>query len=278
MAGFLIRDTANDPGTPGRTGDDRFGYDQTAGTAWVFDGATDVTALKPFRGAESGAAWVADALSRRLMQAPHVTETARAYWRRVLSDVRARAALDSDTPLDLLPPEAWPIAAGVWMRQVAASDWEFAWFGDCLAIVAEPGLPVRLIGTPEKAEAESDSARALMAMPHEARWERLRQDRAASNSAGHPVFGIDPDAADALPTVRETLAPGTDVVLVSDGLWRLVDPYKVFDADGFVRRVREVGVSGAVADLRRFEDRATAPRQDRVKTRDDACGLWLRTA
>ena len=277
MVGFQVRDTANDPGTPGRTGDDRFGYDQTAGTAWVFDGATDVTPLKPFRGAESGAAWVADALSQRLMQAPLVTETAQSYWRRVLADVRARAALDSDTSLGSLPPEAWPIAAGIWMRQVAATDWEFAWFGDCLAIIAEPGVPGRLIGTPDKVEAESDSARALMAMSHEARWERLREERAASNVAGYPIFGINPDAVDALPVARTTLASGTDVILLSDGLWRLVEPYGLYDLDGFVARVRDGGVSGAVADLRAFEAQSSEPRQDRVKARDDACGVWLRT-
>ncbi len=50
--------TVNDPGMPGKTGDDRVGFDAAAGTVWVLDGATDVTDLRPFPACESGAAWI----------------------------------------------------------------------------------------------------------------------------------------------------------------------------------------------------------------------------
>ena len=47
-----VKESINWPGagltadTPKVTGDDRFGFDESAGTAWVLDGATD---LGPFR-------------------------------------------------------------------------------------------------------------------------------------------------------------------------------------------------------------------------------------
>ena len=69
-----IISTVNDPGVPGKTGDDRTGFDAAAGTAWVLDGATDVTDLRPFPACESGAAWIAEVLSDRLMQGPEAGE------------------------------------------------------------------------------------------------------------------------------------------------------------------------------------------------------------
>ncbi|MEO1787269.1 MAG: hypothetical protein AAFR41_09625, partial [Pseudomonadota bacterium] len=99
MSAFKVIETVNSPGKPGKTGDDRSGFDASAGTAWVLDGATDVTPLKPFPQAESGAAWVADALSARLMVAPSTRLDARAYWREVMADVRERAARESTIPL-----------------------------------------------------------------------------------------------------------------------------------------------------------------------------------
>ena len=107
--------TVNDPGVPGKTGDDRAGFDAAAGTAWVLDGATDVTDLRPFPACESGAAWIAEALSDRLMQAPQSGETPEAYFASVLADVRQRAEAETRIPLDKLPGEALPIASGIWM-------------------------------------------------------------------------------------------------------------------------------------------------------------------
>ena len=85
-----IISTVNDPGVPGKTGDDRTGFDAAAGTAWVLDGATDVTDLRPFPACESGAAWIAEVLSDRLMQGPQSGETPEAYFAAVLADVRQR--------------------------------------------------------------------------------------------------------------------------------------------------------------------------------------------
>ena len=45
------------------TGDDRFGFDETIGTAWVMDGATDLGPFRIFETDESDAAWIAQALT-----------------------------------------------------------------------------------------------------------------------------------------------------------------------------------------------------------------------
>ena len=38
--GIEVLGTVNDPGTPGKSGDDRYGFEAAAGRACVIDGAT----------------------------------------------------------------------------------------------------------------------------------------------------------------------------------------------------------------------------------------------
>ncbi|MFT5774700.1 protein phosphatase 2C domain-containing protein [Hyphomonas sp.] len=271
-ARMVVLDTVNDPGTPGRMGDDRFGFDEAAGTAWALDGATDVTDLRPFPNAESGAAWIAEALSARLMVPPAADETPKAYFAKALTDVCARAETSTRIPLDDLPGEARPIASGMWMHVVSGRAM-FAWLGDCMALLRRGGS-VTVIGSPGKAEAETVTARRLLAVSPEERLAQLQTDRRRSN-ANRTCFGLDPHAASNLETQAVSLEPGDTICLMSDGLYRLVSPYATHTPERFMALVADTGLSGAVAALRAFED---APGCDmpRLKARDDACGVLLR--
>ena len=71
-----------------------------------------MTDLKPFNRAESGAAWVAQALSDRLIIAPHEGESVQVYFGHVLSDVRERAAKETKLPLDTLPGQTLSVQPG----------------------------------------------------------------------------------------------------------------------------------------------------------------------
>tara|TARA_R110000787_G_scaffold16825_4_gene52899 strand:+ start:2562 stop:2984 length:423 start_codon:yes stop_codon:yes gene_type:complete len=128
---LTILDTVNDPGTPGKTGDDRVGFDASAGTAWVLDGATDVTDLRPFNRAESGAAWIAQALSDRLIIAPHEGETVEAYFEHVLTDVRQRATKETRCRSTACPARRCPShpASGCALRatQPRSPGWVTVW-------------------------------------------------------------------------------------------------------------------------------------------------------
>ena len=269
---LVVLEAVNDPGTPGRTGDDRFGFDEAAGTAWALDGATDVTDLRPFPDAESGAAWMAEALSARLMVPPSPDESPKAYFAKVLADVRARAERSTRIPLDDLPGEARPIASGMWMHVVNGQA-VFAWLGDCLALLRRGGS-VTVIGSPGKAEEETVTARRLLAVSPEERLAQLQTDRRRSN-ANRTCFGLDPHAASNLQTQAVGLEPGDTICLMSDGLYRLVSPYATHPPERFMDLVAGTGLSGAVAALRAFE---ASPGRDmpRLKACDDACGVFLR--
>ena len=264
--------TVNDPGTPGKTGDDRVGFDAAAGTAWVLDGATDVTDLRPFPQAESGAAWVAEALSDRLMQGPAAGQPPLAYFDAVLADVRARAQAETRIPLDKLPGEALPIASGMWLW-LHAGEAVFAHMGDCMALVRS-GTSVRVVGVMEKAEDESAAARRMLAMTAEERLGWLRQARRLSNDLG-TCFGLGPAVAGNLAVERWPVRPGDEICLMSDGLYRLISPYGTHTPAAFMQALAETDLLSLIQALRAFED---APDGDipRLKRRDDASGVYLR--
>ncbi|KCZ57619.1 protein phosphatase 2C domain-containing protein [Hyphomonas chukchiensis] len=268
---LTILDTVNDPGTSGKTGDDRVGFDASAGTAWVLDGATDVTDLRPFNRAESGAAWVAQALSDRLIIAPHDGETVEAYFEHVLSDVRQRAVKETRLPLDSLPGEALPIASGMWMR-LEGDTATFAWLGDCMGF-HQRGAVVTVIGSPDKADDETDVARTLLAGTPEAKMAHLQAARRQSNEQA-TGFGLDPRAAANLQTQVMTLQAGDRICLMSDGLYRLVSPYATHTPDTFMALVAEDGLGAAITTLRAFE---STPDRDmpRLKARDDSSGVYV---
>lgn len=272
MAALEMIEAVNSPGTPGKTGDDRYGFDAGAGTAWVLDGATDVTALKPFPRAESSAAWLAEALSQRLMVAPPAGMDAVAYWRDVMADVRARAEGESAIPLASLPPEARPIASGMWMRRLGSSL-ELAWMGDCLALELDTGV---LHGADHAIAQETADSRGLVALSEAERWEQARLSRAATNTSSRPIFGLDPEKAAGLNRKTVAITSGSSIVLMSDGFFRLVDPYGIAaDGRALARLIREDGLAGALSRLRAFEAETPDAEIVRIKPSDDSCALWL---
>ena len=267
-----VIDTVNDPGTPGKTGDDRLGFDAAAGRAWVIDGATDATDIKPFPGAESGAAWLAETVSARLMSGPGAGEGAKPYFGRVLTDIAGEAARRSKLPLDSLPAEAMPVASAMWMRR-EADDCEFVWAGDCFAIAGTGDDQAVLIGTQEKADAETREAARMLALSHEERWDILRKQRRWANNPERGLISLNPAAAGHLGTQRVALARGAAVLLMTDGFFRFIEPYGLETPTSLLARVLKEGLGAAMSALRRHEE---TPHSVRLKARDDAAAVLVR--
>ncbi|HAY06038.1 MAG TPA: hypothetical protein DCY26_05215 [Hyphomonas sp.] len=268
-----VLDWINDPGTPGKMGDDRFGHDASAGRAWVIDGATDATDLKPFPNAESGAAWLAETFSSRLMfTAPQNGEGAKPYFGRVLTAVAADAARQSTVPLDTLPGEALPVASSMWMRRDGRTC-EFVWSGDCFAIAEEGRGRARLIGTEEKADDETRAAAGMLAMPHAERWAVLQAQRRGANDPARGLVTLNPAAGNYMATERLTLPEGAHVLLMTDGFYRFVEPYRLETPQSLLARVLEHGLLPTLLALRAHEAK---PHSQRLKARDDAAAVLIR--
>ena len=134
------------------------------------------------------------------------------------------------------------------------------------------GDNVHTIGTPDISENETETARRLNKMSYEDRWDALREDRKLQNTPGRWIFGLDPEAAQHMKSKTVPVEAGTEILLMTDGLYRLIDPYKSHTpADLFAS---PDGMLGLLAALRTIEDGGELA-ETRVKMRDDACGLWL---
>ena len=273
---FSLISQFNSPGKGAGTGDDRFGHDAGAGTAWVVDGATDLGPVRLFREQESDAAWLAEALSALLMTHAHNDRPSTEYLSGVLAALADRARKASRMPMDKAPPESLPIASGMWMR-AGATEIDFAWLGDCMALVRSTDGRTTPIGTEEKADRETETSRRMASASSEEKLAELRRIRAIQNTTPeHALFGLSPHAAQNI-CVR-TLRRGsvTDVVLMTDGLWRLVQPYGAMTADELMALIVADGLDAALRHLRAHE---AAPRRDlttRFKAADDACAIHLR--
>lgn len=266
-----VLDSVNDPGTPGKTGDDRYGFDAAAGRAWVIDGATDATDLKPFPG-ESGAAWLAEVVSARLMSGPEAGEAAKPYFGRVLTDIATEAARQSKIPLETVPGEAMPVASAMWMRRDGDAC-EFVWAGDCFAIAEIGDGAARLIGTQEKADAETREAARMLAMTQAERWAILQAQRRGANDPARGLITLNPAAAQHLATLRLTLPPGAYVLLMTDGFFRFIEPYGLETPASLLARVMKDGLAPSVSALRQHE---ATPHSTRLKARDDAAAVLIR--
>ena len=270
--GIEVLDSINDPGSPGKSGDDRYGFDASAGRAWIIDGATDATDLKPFPGAESGAAWLAETVSSRLMSGPLAGEAATAYFGRVLTDVRSEAERKSKVPLASLPGEAMPVASAMWLRREEGAC-EFVWAGDCFAIAGNGTGEARLIGTQEKADAETREAGRMLALSPEERWAILQSQRRAANAPQRGLITLNPAAAAHLSTLRVSLPPGTSVLLMTDGFFRFVEPYGLDTPASLLARVLKDGLLPTLRALRAHESK---PHSQRLKARDDSAAVLVR--
>lgn len=288
QGGFSFLDAVNFPAT-GKTGDDRYGFDESAGTGWVVDGATDVGTRRVFPDQiesetgltfyESDAAWYAETLSERFTQPPQPGESAKAYLERVIHDIAARADADAIVRLADEPRHNMPSAGGIWARRDGDAV-EFAMLGDCMGIVRTGGR-TRLIGNLAAVQAEHALNRDQLKRPEGKAigYASAREDRNKINLPGeHFVFSVHPEAAAHAMVERVRLDGDGHILLMSDGFFRLIEPYKKYDADGLMdAALKDEDLLDLMGELRAQE---TNPDDDarlgRLKMRDDACALLLR--
>lgn len=289
MAGISFVDAVNFPSGSG-TGDDRYGFDEGSGTAWVVDGATDVGTRRVFpemveRPAsgpllfESDAAWYADTLNGALTNPPRPGEEPRAYLERIIGDVAAAAHSEALVRLDDEPRHNLPSAGGMWMR-CEGGALDFAALGDCVAIVRS-GSRTHFVGKLDLIKAEHALNRKQLAEPagKAGGYASARESRGRMNTEGHHwVFSLHPEAAARAETDRIRCEAGDHVLLMTDGFFRLVEPYGICTVETLMdRALEEDGLLALIRDLR---DAERNPEDDvkigRLKTKDDATALLVR--
>lgn len=285
-----IRDSITDAG--GSVNEDRIGharFTSGAAAAWVIDGATGVgerewiagTGAAPHAGTD--AAWFAERLSRLLAERDPAGAEPRRYFEDLINVLRAEYG-HAVPHFETLPPWTMPSATATWLRATPVGL-ELAWQGDCTAVIMQDGR-TQVIGAGldriwDQQIDDIVKERHLTVRDDKARIADmiavLRERRSLLNQPdGYWMVGIEPRAASAMTVETVPLDGPAKVLLVSDGLWRLVEIFGLYDAAGLVQAAEHNGLATLVNELRGIEaDDGDGTRFPRVKLRDDASGLFF---
>jgi hypothetical protein len=258
-------------------GDDRFAFDEAAGWAAVVDGATDVGPVRLYSDAESDAAHYAELFARALVAHPALAgETPQDYFARFVPELRDAAARDMRVPLKDAPAASLPTAAAAWVR-ARGGRLEGATLGDCIAILRTPSGAVSVLGDGGKPGDEQVRAKRVMAMTYEQRRQWLQDVRALHNTErGYWIFGVQPEAASRIVHQSVDAPPGSRALLMTDGFYRLVSPYGLYDEARLIEAASAKGLGALLSEIRAMEsDAADDAKIGRFKTSDDATALLI---
>jgi hypothetical protein len=277
---FELLDSLSLPGDAAKPNEDAFGHDATA--AVVLDGATPLgDGLMP---GPSDAAWIAQFGARRLLAHLRDGEGARKALRGTLADTqKSFEALRRHAP-----EEMWQTPCASMMLAVAGeTSVEFLSFGDCAALVQPEGGAVTVVGeTFDKRAAEAKRAQAIAkeknlspasGLSRPEFLGALRATRNRVNSGSYWLFS--PDAKAASHAVRRIVkvAPGTKLLLASDGFLALASDYGAYGADSLMHAAVKKGLKVLGEELRAIEaGDAGGDKFPRFKKSDDATALLLR--
>jgi len=267
------------PGDPGKPNEDFLAQAEQA--ALVMDGATPLgDSLMP---GLSDAAWIAQFGARRLMAHLGQGDGARKALRRALTDAQKSFEALRRHP----PEEMWQTPCASMMLAVQGHGiLEFLWYGDCAALVRQGDAAATVVGeTFDKRAAEAMRARAVAkenGLSPASGFNRpefignLRAVRNHINSGNYWLFSPDARAAPHVSRRIVKAAPGTVLLLATDGFLALVSDYGVYSVDGLMDAARSKGLAALGEELRAIEaDDTGGDKFPRFKKSDDATALLL---
>ncbi|HWU25210.1 MAG TPA: hypothetical protein VN154_02295 [Rhizomicrobium sp.] len=274
-------DSLSLPGDPAKANEDAFGYRE--GAAVVLDGATGLgEKLLP---GPSDAAWLARFGANRLMS--YLGEGASP------NDAMTATFFDAHTSFAQLrrraPAERYEYPfASLMLTALSESVLDFLWYGDCAAILGQPGASAEIVGEAmEKRVRESARVKQLAndrgehaaAVSIRAQYLpalRLMRNRVNTGKGGY-LFGPDVTAADHAQTKRVCIKPQARLLLLSDGFLALASDYGLYDIEGLLDAAIKKGLPELARELRAAEEGDPDGRKfPRFKKSDDATAVLLR--
>ena len=270
------------PGDPAKANEDAFGHDAQA--AVVIDGATPLgDSLMP---GPSDAAWIAQFGARRLMAHLRDGMSARKALRAALADTQKSFEALRRHP----PEEMWQTPCASMMLAVPGQgSVEFLWFGDCAGLIKQGDAAVTVVGeTLDKRAAEAQRAQLLAKeknLSPAAGLSRpefigaLRASRNRINSGNAWLFSPDARAASHVSRRVVKAAPGSTLLLASDGFLALASDYGAYSVDTLITAAIDKGLEALGEELRVIEaGDVGGDRFPRFKKSDDATALLLKIA
>jgi hypothetical protein len=254
----------------------------------LMDGATPLTPERCVAAGASDPAWFVRRFAHDLGSVLRADASQEALVLEALAGTRAayRAAGGSAD----VAPYAWPIATLAWVRvrdpdAAGAHALELFCLGDSKVLLQDPDGAVRDLDPFENPQEQATQA-AVAALVAEGiadpaeRWTRLlpmlRARRHEQNTAPRPsVMCLDPRGPFAARTARAAAPPGALLLVMSDGLYRLVDTYGLHGDASLLDACRTRGLDALLDELRAFEAGKEAAGLA-AKTADDASAIAWR--
>jgi len=255
-------------------------------SAWVLDGASGVVRRQRRRGerVESDVSWFVQRVSQALAALPPDAPLAESL-RPALRDIEAQLRLAwRIAPVS----EERPSASLVHVR-LRGTVAELTNLGDCCLLYRVDGGPVQRFGSTPLATLEQALLQRLAALrrhdplrPASELAMRLmpvvREMRRQMNQpGGYPI--LDPSGEGLADTQQAQVSfqHRFEALLMSDGLYRLVDVFASRDDASLFEQAAQPGGLSALLDELRGIERADCEcsRWPRMKVHDDATGLWL---
>jgi hypothetical protein len=250
----------------------------------VLDGATSV-AGQDYVDAQAGdVVWFVREFARALGA---VVDPARSQEDSVRMAVeRVSASFDARAGSAEAPPYAWPIAALSWVRvwhEGSAANLQGYFLGDCKTLLRLPdGRAVDLdpFVNPHEAVVQREVARLVAQGDDdpETRLQRmlpmLRARREFQNMTDAPeCVVLRPAGPFKSRQSSMQLQPGSMILTMTDGFYRLADPYGLYDNTTLADACHKRGLDAVCAELREYE--ASGAGSLSVKRSDDASAiLW----
>jgi len=253
--------------------------------AWVIDGATDAVAT-PLAGERSDADWIAGEIDAALRgQAAGLAAPLAGLPASLAAEIAQRFERAARRPP--AGRAEHPSAAGLIVR-AAGQGLDYVSLGDC-ALIAADGQRTCYVGIGEDragdrwvAEAiasylASNTGASLAAARANLRGAFAAARAVMNTPGGYGIFSITPPPAELVGSGSLDLAPGAHVLLATDGLMRLVDVFRRYDARALVEAARARGLAALARELRDLEQAdVSCALFPRAKVSDDASAVLLR--
>lgn len=275
-------------GTTAERNDDHVAVFSAAGVTdiLVLDGASSVADQDYIDPAQGDVAWFVHAFTAALAQVLAPGRSQEDCVQAAIGLVSSR--FESMGCAMLAPPHAWPIAALTWLRigqRDGVADASLYSLGDCRSLLHTPGgrcIDLDPFVNPQESVVQAALAglRAegiLDAAQRRARMlPMLRARRAHQNTTPEPEILCLRPRGGFRPRIRRfELAPDASVLVMSDGFYRLVDPYALYTDAGLVDACRQRGLAAMLCELRQHEAAVGGAGAHAVKAADDAsAAIW----
>lgn len=252
----------------------------------VIDGGTSVADRDYLDPVQGDVAWFVHAFTSALEQELQPGRSQQDCVHAAIDSVRAR--FDDMTDRASMPLHAWPIAALTWMRIGERNGAQCATLyglGDCKSLLRTPtGACTDLdpFVNPQDAVLQAEIAKlhtAGLTDPVERRERMLpmlRARREFQNTQPAPaVLCLRPNGVFDARISSIDLEPGASLLIMTDGFYRLVDPYGRYTDSGLAQACIERGLSAMLDELRTYETVVGGTGARSVKASDDAsAAIW----